>query len=88
MLHRIIFEGTEEEIKNLVHLHEHGDNKLPRILKQSPSDIYNLELHETVTVETPINVSITRVPGGWLYRFMKNGIFDSIATFVPIGFYD
>lgn len=33
---KIIFEGTEEQIKNLKLLVEHGDNDLPKIIYDIP----------------------------------------------------
>lgn len=46
-------------------------------------DIYDLKLHESLSEE---DFRITRVPGGFLYRFWNytTGYFDDPATFVPI----
>lgn len=43
--------------------------------------IYRLELHETIRIEKDgYYVRITRVPGGWLYKYDD----DESATFVPM----
>ena len=53
-------------------------------------DIHSLKLHETIQIE---NMEVTRVPGGWIYRFqsrhyqhsnsnLKGG--SECAVFVPL----
>jgi len=47
--------------------------------------IYELELHETVSVKNSIegNMEITRVPGGWIYSLEYPGFRQSPVVFVP-----
>lgn len=45
--------------------------------------IYDLELHESLNL--PIDMSATRVPGGWIYRFwdyQKQDYYPN-AIFIP-----
>ena len=52
-------------------------------------DIWELKLHETITLN---DFSVTRVPGGWIYRFTtqndvnfsyQNAVQSESAVFVP-----
>jgi hypothetical protein len=46
-------------------------------------DIYKLRLHESLDI--PPELSVTRVPGGWIYRFWDNEKEDYYpnVVFVP-----
>jgi hypothetical protein len=44
----------------------------------SPDAMWKMKLNETKTVE---KIDITRVPGGWVYRFFAN---SPTAVFVPL----
>lgn len=46
-------------------------------------DIYNLGLHESCNI-TP-DLGVTRVPGGWIYRFWdyENDYYPNTGIFVP-----
>jgi hypothetical protein len=41
--------------------------------------IYDLELHETIYLDGK-SIYVTRVPGGWLYKFIEE---TNISIFVP-----
>lgn len=48
------------------------------------SEIYKMKLHESITIN---DIQITKVPGGWIYRFYttpfnRPGISES-CVFVP-----
>lgn len=66
--------------------------------KTKPKTIYDLKLHETITVEEVIGVresaskmnediikkyEVTRVPGGWVYAFDYPNFRQSPIVFVP-----
>ncbi len=48
--------------------------------------MYEMELHDAVTLEGPQATAILRVPGGWIYTFWtENGTggYDQSSAFVP-----
>ena len=64
------------------------------MVNKKEKTIYELDLHETLTVEekvTPLfdgatdikKYEVTRVPGGWVYSFEYPGFRQSPIVFVP-----
>lgn len=47
------------------------------------TDIYKLKLHESIEIRRLGGFTITRVPGGWLYRFLHTGSVTASTVFVP-----
>lgn len=48
-------------------------------------NIFNLELHQTIDIE-PHHLTVTRVPGGWIYKFssfMDHQGINISTCFVP-----
>lgn len=41
-----------------------------------------MPLHSTISIEQPTKMKITRVPGGWVYRFPTSTTLQS--SFVPL----
>lgn len=54
---------------------------------QENKSIYDLELHESVKVETAgfEELAVTRVPGGWLYMYYRSTSYGTgmTSSFVP-----
>ena len=44
-------------------------------------DIYEMTIHETIDV---CDFWVTRVPGGWIYRFIRLDFNTMSCVFVPI----
>lgn len=51
-------------------------------------DIYNLGLNETLDVDTDtdLRITVTRVPGGWIYVHNHTDSQTITSTFVPLSY--